>query len=70
MKLNPDIFLYFTEWFYYSPTGDLTNTQQRERGKDHSGPDNRFFWNQHMLEDLFEAVSIRCVVNICDRFAV
>ncbi|EDO26798.1 predicted protein, partial [Nematostella vectensis] len=45
--------------FYYSPTGDITNTLQRQCGDhyDHSLPlwkrvDKRFFWNSHMLQDL------------------
>ncbi|XP_032240678.2 phosphatidylinositide phosphatase SAC2 [Nematostella vectensis] len=45
--------------FYYSPTGDITNTLQRQCGDhyDHSLPlwkrvDKRFFWNSHMLHDL------------------
>ncbi|XP_072177486.1 phosphatidylinositide phosphatase SAC2-like [Diadema setosum] len=47
----------FTEsdWFYYSPTGDLTNSIQRQHTNDkNSGFDERFFWNQHMLQDVLD----------------
>lgn len=41
--------------FYYSPTGDLTNSLQRlYSNNDKKSWDERFFWNQHMLHDLFQ----------------
>lgn len=44
-----------SESFFYSPTGDLTNSIQRLYS-DHERKcwDERFFWNQHMLQDLFQ----------------
>lgn len=53
-----------TESFYYSPTGDLTNSIQRQCYQQKrqlisekplwSRVDERFFWNQHMLQELIE----------------
>lgn len=51
-----------TDSFYFSPTGDLTNTLQRqaERPPPPTGSpswerlDERFFWNREMLRDLTE----------------
>ena len=42
------------DWFYYSPTGDLTNSIQRQHTNKEGGFDERFFWNQHMLQDVLE----------------
>nr|XP_054766255.1 phosphatidylinositide phosphatase SAC2-like [Lytechinus pictus] len=42
-------------WFYYSPTGDLTNSIQRQHTHKDAGYDDRFFWNQHMLQDILDA---------------
>lgn len=51
-----------TDSFYYTLTGDLTNSVQRQyyQSKDSSFKtlplwkkiDDRFFWNRHMLSDL------------------
>eukprot|EP00058_Branchiostoma_floridae_P024968 XP_002610458.1 hypothetical protein BRAFLDRAFT_85597 [Branchiostoma floridae] len=48
--------------FYYSPTGDLTNSVQRQHSEqyDTTSPlwkkvDSRFFWNTHMLNDLIQS---------------
>ena len=47
--------------FYYSPTGDLTNSVQRrhenksEEGASSVNTDDRFFWNKHMLQDLINS---------------
>ncbi|XP_064631309.1 phosphatidylinositide phosphatase SAC2-like isoform X2 [Lineus longissimus] len=45
--------------YYYSRTGDLTNTTQRQHSPQYDASlplwkraDKRFFWNQHMLQDL------------------
>lgn len=51
-----------TNSFYLSPTGDLTNTLQRQYEQDPQlakAPlwrrvDDRFFWNREMLRDLTE----------------
>lgn len=51
-----------TNSFYLSPTGDLTNTLQRQYEQDSQLPksplwrrvDDRFFWNREMLRDLTE----------------
>ncbi|XP_077870090.1 phosphatidylinositide phosphatase SAC2-like [Saccoglossus kowalevskii] len=46
--------------FYYSPTGDLTNSIQRQhlhKDKDSSfklNPDDRFFWNKFMIQDIID----------------
>ncbi|XP_067118667.1 phosphatidylinositide phosphatase SAC2 isoform X3 [Centruroides vittatus] len=54
-----------TDSFYYSLSGDITNTLQRQQA--HSNPSNveaiplwkrvdeRFFWNRHMLMELIES---------------
>lgn len=64
--------------FYYSPTGDLTNSVQRrhEARPDPSGAgdddtvaiDDRFFWNKHMLLDLVKstvslAFKVTCITS-------
>ena len=48
--------------FYYSPTGDLTNSVQRQHEKkpedgttESVNTDDRFFWNKHMLQDLISS---------------
>ena len=45
--------------FYYSPTGDLTNTIQRQHEREYPEDtplwmkaDDRFFWNKFMMNDL------------------
>jgi SacI homology domain len=51
-----------SESFYYCPAGDLTNSVQRqhllgnkkENNIPRLQPDDRFFWNRHMLHDLVE----------------
>ncbi|XP_033632502.1 phosphatidylinositide phosphatase SAC2-like [Asterias rubens] len=42
-----------SDWFYYTRTGDLTNTLQRQNAGDGGHDwDERFFWNQYMLQDI------------------
>lgn len=45
--------------FYYSPNGDITNSQQRlhKYGKEYhwSQADDRFFWNKEMLKELIDS---------------
>ncbi len=48
--------------FYYSPTGDLTNSVQRRHEKkadagdtNSVNTDDRFFWNKPMLQDLINS---------------
>lgn len=63
-----------TDSFYYSLTGDITNSIQRQfyQSKDSSYKtlplwkkiDDRFFWNRHMLSDLIN-LEVSCVfVNV------
>ena len=45
------------ESFYYCPTGDLTNSIQQQHktsGNLRQAPDDRFFWNKNMLQDLID----------------
>ena len=59
-RLSDELMKMFSESdsFYYSPTGDLTNSIQRKFSKDSyhesdwSSLDDRFFWNRFMLNDL------------------
>ena len=58
--------------FYYSPTGDLTNSVQRlhekkpEEGAAGSiNTDDRFFWNKHMLQDLVNS-NVKTVLMFVD----
>ena len=49
--------------FYYSLTGDITNSMQRQNACQNHNPnvplwmraDDRFFWNKHMLSSLFQS---------------
>lgn len=41
--------------FYYCNDADITHNLQRRNGQDH---DERFFWNRHMLKDIFN-------LNVC-----
>ncbi|XP_022080789.1 phosphatidylinositide phosphatase SAC2-like [Acanthaster planci] len=55
-RITEELLKMFTdsEWFYYTRTGDLTNTLQRQHtGETKHDWDERFFWNQHMLQDIF-----------------
>ncbi|XP_078589501.1 phosphatidylinositide phosphatase SAC2-like isoform X1 [Branchiostoma floridae x Branchiostoma japonicum] len=64
--------------FYYSPTGDLTNSVQRQHSEqyDTTRPlwkkvDSRFFWNTHMLNDLIQSedpLSDRWIVPIIQGY--
>ncbi|XP_019641263.1 PREDICTED: phosphatidylinositide phosphatase SAC2-like isoform X1 [Branchiostoma belcheri] len=64
--------------FYYSPTGDLTNSVQRQHSKlyDTTSPlwrkvDPRFFWNTHMLNDLIQSedpLSDRWIVPVIQGY--
>ncbi|XP_035672424.1 phosphatidylinositide phosphatase SAC2-like [Branchiostoma floridae] len=64
--------------FYYSPTGDLTNSVQRQHSEqyDTTSPlwkkvDSRFFWNTHMLNDLIQSedpLSDRWIVPIIQGY--
>ena len=59
-----------TDSFYYSLTGDITNSVQRQyyQSKDPSFKalplwkkiDDRFFWNRHMLSDLIN-LDVSCI---------
>lgn len=40
-----------TDSFYYCLEGDITNNLQR---KDDKIPDDRFFWNKHMIKDIMK----------------
>src|SRR5687768_14623778 len=51
-----------TDSYYYSLTGDLTNSLQRQQKQDNSNAiplwkrvDDRFFWNKVMLRPLIES---------------
>lgn len=60
--------------FYYCPNADFTNNLQR---RDNLEPDDRFFWNKHMLKDIIELnvsklflfcflyLSIKKSINFC-----
>ncbi|XP_038045460.1 phosphatidylinositide phosphatase SAC2-like [Patiria miniata] len=55
-RITEELLKMFTEsdWFFYTRTGDLTNTLQRQHtGDGEHDWDERFFWNQHMLQDIF-----------------
>lgn len=67
-----------TDSFYFSPTGDITNTLQRQCNRDTSPQhmsssdseninlkiiDDRFFWNKSMLQDIIN-------LNVCIYFSV
>ncbi|XP_066277216.1 phosphatidylinositide phosphatase SAC2-like isoform X2 [Branchiostoma lanceolatum] len=64
--------------FYYSPTGDLTNSVQRQHSEqyDTTSPlwkkmDSRFFWNTHMMNDLIQSedpLSDRWIVPIIQGY--
>ncbi|XP_070539882.1 phosphatidylinositide phosphatase SAC2-like isoform X2 [Ptychodera flava] len=46
--------------FYYSPTGDLTNSIQRQyhnktSSSSHRKTNERFFWNKYMIQDILDA---------------
>lgn len=40
-----------TDSFYYCLDGDITNNLQRRQDQEQ---DDRFFWNKHMLKDIFQ----------------
>eukprot|EP00795_Rhopilema_esculentum_P012362 gene12362-3018_t len=63
-RLTEELLKMFNESgsFYYSPTGDLSNTMQRlfDGSIDKHQPiwnqvDDRFFWNKHMISDLIDS---------------
>lgn len=45
--------------FYYCNDADITHNLQRRNGQDQ---DERFFWNKHMLKDIFN-------LNVCFSLA-
>lgn len=62
-----------TDAFYFSPTGDLTNTLQRQfsskSGSRFDAIDDRFFWNKFMVKDLLELANVHPETEV-DRFVI
>uniref|UniRef100_T1IJ69 SAC domain-containing protein n=1 Tax=Strigamia maritima TaxID=126957 RepID=T1IJ69_STRMM len=68
-----------TNFFYYSPTGDITNSMQRQYDQTLTRKvdlplwqrvDDRFFWNKHMMCDLiaYEHLADRWIIPIIQGF--
>lgn len=54
-----------TDSFYYSSDSDITNTLQRkETGK----PDDRFFWNKHMLSEIMKLNDENWILPVIQGF--
>jgi len=51
--------------FYYCENADLTSTIQRRHQQADVGPDDRFFWNKHMLSELVDSPVSHRIIHIC-----
>ena len=56
-----------TESFYYSLDVDITNNLQR-RADSCTSSDDRFFWNKHMLKDIFQLNDSSWILPIMQGF--
>lgn len=54
-----------TDSFYYCLDADITNNLQRRQDET---PDDRFFWNRHMLKDIFQLGDESWILPIIQGF--
>lgn len=55
-----------TDSFYYSLEGDITNNLQRQSSGE---PDDRFYWNKHILKEIIELEDPHWILPIIQGFA-
>jgi len=57
--------------FYYCETADLTSTIQRRHQQQDTaaGPDDRFFWNKHLLTELVDS-QVHSIVHLSSVYSV
>jgi len=51
--------------FYYCENADVTSTIQRRHQHADVTPDDRFFWNKHMLSELVDSLVVHSISHVC-----